>query len=310
LVHGEVNGARIMSIIVLGTVALDSVKTPFGRRKELLGGSAVHFSMAARLFTKVNLIAIVGSDFPRKHIAFLRYKGLNLSSLIVDQGKTFRWEGEYKGDLNSALTLNTQLGVLSVFKPRICEEQRKIENIFLANVDPDIQKHLLAKMHSPKLVGLDSMNYWINTKPKALIKLLKRIDIYVANDQEARTLSGESNLIKAAKRLYSLGPRMVLIKKGEHGVLFYNKKFIVSLPAYPVEKVVDPTGAGDTFAGGFMGYLVNAGKVNSSTIKKALAYGTVAASFNVEDFGLHRTSKLTRGNLERRLTKFKDCFSF
>ncbi|MDP2928365.1 MAG: PfkB family carbohydrate kinase [Candidatus Omnitrophota bacterium] len=299
-----------MSIIVLGTVALDSVKTPFGRRKELLGGSAAHFSMAARFFTGVNLIAIVGNDFPQKHIAFLRSKGLNLSSLIVDKGKTFRWEGEYRGDLNSALTLNTQLGVLSVFKPHISEEQRKIENIFLANVDPDIQEHLLAKMHSPKLVGLDSMNYWINTKRKELIKLLKHIDIYVANDQEARTLSGETNLIKAARCLCSLGPRMVLIKKGEHGVLFYNKKFIFSLPAYPVEKVIDPTGAGDTFAGGFMGYLTCARKVNSLTIKKALAYGTVAASFNVEDFGLYRTSKLTRGDLERRLTKFKDCFSF
>ena len=300
-----------MSIIVLGTVALDTVKTPFGKRKELLGGSAAHFSMAARLFAKVNLIAIVGNDFPQKHIAFLRSKGLNLSSLIVDKGKTFRWEGEYKGDLNSALTLNTELGVLSVFKPQISEAQRRIENIFLANVDPDIQEHLLRKMHSPKLIGLDSMNYWINTKRKELIKLLKHIDIYVANDQESRDLSGESNLIKAAKRLVAFGPKMVLIKKGEHGVLFYTASgLIFSLPAYPVDKVIDPTGAGDTFAGGFMGYLVKAGKITSLTIKKALAYGTVAASFNVEDFGLFKTSKITRGGLERRLTKFKDCFSF
>jgi sugar/nucleoside kinase (ribokinase family) len=299
-----------MSIIVLGTVALDSVKTPFGKRKDLLGGSAAHFSMAARLFTKVNLIAIVGNDFGQKHIAFLRSKRLNLNSLIVDKGKTFRWEGEYKGDLNSALTLRTELGVLSAFKPQISEAQRRIENIFLANVDPGIQEHLLTKMHSPKLVGLDSMNYWINTKRKELIKLLKRIDIYVANDQEARALSGEINLVKAAKRLCSLGPRMVLIKKGEHGVLFYNKKFIFSLPAYPLERVIDPTGAGDTFAGGFMGYLAEAGKINSLAIKKALAYGTVAASFNVEDFGLFRTSKLTRGDLERRLIKFRDCFYF
>jgi len=300
-----------MSIIVLGTVALDTVKTPFGKRKELLGGSAAHFSMAARLFAKVNLIAIVGNDFPQKHIAFLRSKGLNLSSLIVDKGKTFRWEGEYKGDLNSALTLNTELGVLSVFKPQISEAQRRIENIFLANVDPDIQEHLLRKMHSPKLIGLDSMNYWINTKRKELIKLLKHIDIYVANDQESRDLSGESNLIKAAKRLVAFGPKMVLIKKGEHGVLFYTASgLIFSLPAYPVDKVIDPTGAGDTFAGGFMGYLVKAGKITSLTIKKALAYGTVAASFNVEDFGLFKTSKITRGDLERRLTKFKDCFSF
>ena len=299
-----------MSIIVLGTVALDSVKTPFGRRKELLGGSAAHFSMAARLFTKVNLIAIVGNYFPQKDAAFVRNKGLDLSSLVVGEGKTFRWEGQYQGDLNAALTLDTQLGVLSVFKPQVSLLQRKIENIFLANVDPDIQEHLLAKMYSPKLVGADSMNYWIDTKRKELVKLLKHIDIYVANDQEARTLSGESNLIKAAKGLCSLGPRMVLIKKGEHGVLFYNKKFIFSLPAYPVEKVTDPTGAGDTFAGGFMGYLSKVRKVNPLTIKAALAYGTVAASFNVEDFGLYRTSKLTLQDLQRRLIKFKDCFLF
>jgi len=300
-----------LSIIVLGTVALDSVKTPFGQHKELLGGSAAHFSMAARLFTKVNLTAIVGSDFPKKHVTFLRDKGLNISSLIVDKGKTFRWEGEYKGDLNSALTLNTQLGVLSIFKPQISQAQRKIENIFLANVDPNIQEELLRKMHSPKLVGLDSMNYWIHTKRKELIKLLKHINIYVANDQEAKDLSGESNLIKAAKRLSSFGPKMVLIKKGEHGVLFYTANgLIFSLPAFPVEKVIDPTGAGDTFAGGFMGYLVKAGKINSLTIKKALAYGTVAASFNVEDFGLFRTSKLTMMDLQKRLAKFKDCFLF
>ena len=174
----------------------------------------------------------------------------------------------------------------------------------------------MSKMHSPKLIGLDSMNYWINTKRKELIRLLKRIDIYVANDQEARDLSGESNLIKAAKRLSSFGPKMVLIKKGEHGVLFYSRSLpgasgiIFSLPAYPVEKVIDPTGAGDTFAGGFMGYLAKSGKINSSLIKKALAYGTVAASFNVEDFGLYRTGELTLGDLERRLIKFKDCFSF
>jgi sugar/nucleoside kinase (ribokinase family) len=175
-----------MSIVVLGTVALDSVKTPFGRRKELLGGSAAHFSMAARLFTQVDLIAIVGNDFPKKHFAFLRSKGLNLSSLVTDKGKTFRWEGEYKGDLNSALTLNTELGVLSVFKPKISEDQRKIKNIFLANVDPDIQKQLLRKMHSPQLIGLDSMNYWIHTKRKALIQLLKHVDIYVANDRKQK----------------------------------------------------------------------------------------------------------------------------
>ncbi len=294
-----------MSIIVLGTVALDTVKTPFGKRRHMLGGSAVHFSMTARLFTTVNLVAIVGSDFPKRHIDFLHQKGIILTSLIKEKGNTFKWEGEYKGDLNAALTLNTELGVLTAFRPVISEAQKSIPHIFLANVDPDIQRHLLSHMRSPKLAGLDSMNFWIHHKRRALLRLLKKVDIYVANDQEARSLSGESNLIKAARYLYSRGPKMILIKKGEHGVLFFSNKFIFSLPAFPTEKVVDPTGAGDSFAGGFMGYLSKVKRVNAANIAKGLAYATVAASFNVEDFGVERTCRLTLKDLERRLTKFR-----
>ncbi|MCK9572688.1 MAG: PfkB family carbohydrate kinase [Candidatus Omnitrophica bacterium] len=294
-----------MSILVLGTVALDSVKTPFGHKKQMLGGSAAHFSMAARLFTKVHLVAIIGKDFPKKYIDFLRGKNLELSSLITDIGKTFRWQGQYQGDLNTAITLSTELGVLSGFKPRISKEQSRISHIFLANVDPDIQRHLLKKMSSPRLVGLDSMNYWINHKRASLVRLLKDVDIYVANDQEARMLSGESNLIKAARACLSFGAKMVLIKKGEHGVLFFNDKLTFSLPAYLAERVVDPTGAGDTFAGGFMGYLAKSKKITPQAIKKALAYGTIAASFNIEDFGLRRTAVLTKEELERRITDFK-----
>lgn len=299
-----------MSILVLGTVALDTVKTPFGIRKHMLGGSAVHFAMAARIFTKVNLVAIIGEDFPKEYIDFLRKKGIILTSLIKEKGKTFRWEGEYLGDLNTALTLNTELGVLSAFRPNISSEQRKIKYIFLANVDPDIQRHLLQRMHSPKIVGLDSMNYWINHKRRALLHLLKKVNIYVANDQEARGFSGESNLIKAARYLYSCGPKMVLIKKGEHGVLFFTDKFIFSIPAYPTAKVIDPTGAGDTFAGGFMGYLAKANKINATSIKKAIAYGTVAASFNVEGFGVERTSHFKLKDLDDRLRKFKRFILF
>jgi sugar/nucleoside kinase (ribokinase family) len=299
-----------MSIIVLGTVALDTIKTPFGRRKHILGGSACHFAMAARLFTNVNLVAIIGEDFPKKYIDFLHAKGIILTSLIREKGRTFRWEGEYKGDLNTALTLNTELGVLSAFRPTISEEQRKIKYIFLANVDPDIQRHLLESMHSPHLVGLDSMNYWINHKRKSLLRLLKKVDIYVANEQEARVLSGESNLVKAAKCLSSKGPRIILIKKGEHGVLFYSSKFIFAIPAYPTDKVIDPTGAGDTFAGAFMGYLTGVKKINEGSIKKAIVYGSVAASFNVEDFGLNKTAKLTLCNLEERLNRFRRIVRF
>ena len=297
-----------MSILVLGTVALDNVKTPFGERKQLLGGSAAHFSMAARIFTKVDLVAIVGKDFPQKHIDFLEAKGINLAALIRESsGKTFQWSGKYEGDLNTAITLNTELGVLSSFQPKISDEQKKMKYVFLANVDPDIQRHLLSHMHSPKLVALDSMNYWINNKRASLLRLLKQVHIYVANDSEARSLSGESNLIKAAKRLRSFGPKMVLIKKGEHGVLFYSDKFIFSLPAFPAEKVIDPTGAGDTFAGGFMGYLAKTRVLSMENIRKALVFGTIAASFNIEDFGLERTSKLTMKDLNKRLAEFKKC---
>ena len=299
-----------MSILVLGTVALDSVRTPYGARKDMLGGSAAHFAMSCRLFTNVNLVAIVGSDFPCEYIDFLHKKGIILTSLIKERGRTFKWEGEYKGDLNAALTLNTELGVLSAFRPSVSEVQRKIKYIFLANVDPDIQRHLLSSMHSPTLVGLDSMNYWIHHKRAELLRLLKRVNIYVANDQEARALSGENNLIKAARCLYSYGPGMILIKKGEHGVIFYSDKFIFCIPAYPTDKVIDPTGAGDTFAGGFMGYLTRAKKINAETIKKAIAIGSIAASFNVEGFGLNRTARLSLNELERRLIKFRKFISF
>lgn len=299
-----------MSILCLGTVALDTVRTPHGIRKHILGGSAVHFAMSARLFTEVNLVAIVGRDFPAKYIDFLHRKGINLTSLIVGEGNTFRWRGEYRRDLNTALTLTTDLGVLSTFRPRITKEQRKIKYIFLANVDPDIQRHLLEHMYSPHLVALDSMNYWIKHKRSSLLSLLKRINIYVANDQEARSLSAEGNLVKAAQALRKLGPAMILIKKGEHGVLFYSDKFIFSIPAYPTDKVVDPTGAGDTFAGGFMGYLTRVKKINETNLKKAIIYGTIAASFNVEDFGLNSTSRLTIKDLEQRLSKFRKCVLF
>ncbi|MFH0790683.1 MAG: PfkB family carbohydrate kinase [Candidatus Omnitrophota bacterium] len=294
-----------MSILVLGTVALDTVKTPFGIRKHMLGGSAVHFAMSARLFTCVNLTAVIGRDFPPKHIEFLRKKGVILTSLIRDKGITFKWDGEYKGDLNTALTLNTELGVLSTFRPRVSEEQKNIKHVFLANVDPDIQMDLLRAMRPPRFVGLDSMNFWINNKQRSLLRLLKKVNIYVANDQEARVLSGENNLIKAAKKLRSCGPQMILIKKGEHGILFYSDQFMFSLPAYPIDKVIDPTGAGDTFAGGFMGYLAKAKQINASSIKKALVYGTIAASFNVEGFGVDKTASLTMQDVERRLDRFR-----
>jgi len=253
---------------------------------------------------------VVGKDFPQQYTSLLKRKGIVLDALIRAEGPTFHWEGEYQGDMNVAITKKTELGVLAAFCPIITEAQRKIKNVFLANVDPEIQRSLLQRMDRPRIVALDSMNYWINTKRASLIKVLKDVTIYVANDQEARSLSGEHNLVKAAKALRKLGPKMVLLKKGEHGVMFYCDDFMVNLPAYPTETVVDPTGAGDTFAGGFMGYLCRTPSLTVASVKKALVYGTLVASFNVEAFGLERTHELTFGDIEKRFAAFKKIAAF
>ena len=294
-----------MSLLVLGTVALDNIKTPAGVKRDLLGGSAAHFAMSARLFTDVHLVAIIGRDFPKRHVQFLRKKGVDLTSLQVGEGKSFRWEGEYrKEDLNSALTLATELGVLVGFQPAVAPHQRGISNVFLANIDPDIQIGLLKAMQNPGLVGLDSMNLWITHKLKSLKTLMRRVDLFVANDGEARAITGENNLIQAARALRKLGPKLIVVKKGEHGVLFYSDAFMFSFPAYPVARVVDPTGAGDTFAGGLMGYLCKAKKVNEKTLKKAVIYATTLASFNVEGFGMAKTAPLTMNTVHQRMRTF------
>lgn len=291
-----------MSLLVLGTVALDNVRTPAGIKQDLLGGSAAHFSMSARLFTKVHLAAIVGKDFPKHYFDFFRKKGIDLNSVVEGQGETFRWEGEYKKeDLNKALTLVTRLGVLEHYLPEVAYEHRSLPNVFLANIDPEVQIKLLGLMNKPRLIGLDSMNLWIDIKRKPLLKLMREVDLFVANDGEAKALTGEDNLIKAAKRLRKFGPKLVVVKKGEHGVLFYSDKFMFSFPAYPVEEVVDPTGAGDTFAGGLMGYLSKTKKITEKELKKAVVYATTVASFNVEGFGMERTSQLTLPVVHKRM---------
>jgi len=293
-----------MSLMVLGTVALDNIKTHTGLKKDLLGGSATHFAMSAHLFTKVHMVGIIGHDFPIRHLKHLEKKGIDLTSVIVRKGKSFRWVGEYKkGDYNNAITLATELGVLLNYAPQVAAHQRDIQNIFLANIDPDIQMQLIKLMVKPKLIGLDSMNLWIHNKKKSLKRLMKHVNLFVANDREACDLSGEHNLIKAAKSLRKLGPEFIVVKKGEHGVLFYCDQFMFSFPAYPVEHVLDPTGAGDTFAGGLMGYLTKVGKINQKNLKKALLYATTMASYNVEGFGMDVTGKLTMSKVNQRMNK-------
>jgi sugar/nucleoside kinase (ribokinase family) len=299
-----------VSILVLGTVALDTVTTPSGKRSAILGGSAVHFSMAARLFDRVHMVAVVGDDFPARHIVFLRRKRLDVASLARVPGSTFRWEGEYRDDLNKAVTIETGLGVLAGFQPRITHAQRSIPYVFLANVDPDIQRGLSRQFMRPRLVGLDSMNYYITTKPDSLVRAIQNVDIFFANDQEARQLSGKQNLYAAARWLSARGPRIIVIKKGEHGVFLFSRKFCAALPGYPVERVVDPTGAGDSFAGGFMGFMARSGRFDAAALRAALASATVIASFNVEGFGVEKTSNLTMRMVGARLKKYRAFIRF
>ncbi|MBU1044309.1 MAG: bifunctional hydroxymethylpyrimidine kinase/phosphomethylpyrimidine kinase [Candidatus Omnitrophica bacterium] len=300
-----------MSIVVLGTVALDSLKTPNGIKKDLLGGSAAHFSMSARHFSSINLSAVVGYDFPLKHISMFKRKYINIDSLLIKKGKTFRWTGEYKvEDLNTAVTLDTTLGVILDTVPIVNEKQKNINNVFLANYDPDIQLAFLNTLNNPNFVGMDTMNLWIHTKKKSVAKVMKKVNLLILNDAEARDFTGEKNILKAAKSLISFGPKIVIIKKGEHGGLLYSKNYLFALPAYPLDEVIDPTGAGDTFAGGVMGYLAKSKKINAKTLIKAVSYGTIFSSFNVQGFGMEKTMNLSLARIHQRMNIFKQFFKF
>ena len=294
-----------MSLLVVGSVALDSVNTPFGKTKEVLGGSAVYFSCAASFFNPVRLVGVVGSDFPKTHIELLKDRGIDLKGLMIDEGRTFRWKGEYGYDLNIAKTVYTHLNVFANFKPVIPMEYHLSKYVFLANIDPLLQRGVLRQVNSPDLTACDSMNYWIENRRAALKKLLKYVDIFFANDQEAREFSGEHNLLKASRFIFSCGPKIAIIKKGEHGVLCISRDWLFSYPAYILEDPFDPTGAGDTFAGGFMGYLSKAKKLSEASLRKATAYGTILASYVVEDFSINRLFRLNKIDITNRYKSFK-----
>ena len=299
-----------MSILVVGSVALDSIETPFGKRDEILGGSATYFSLAASLFSKVDIVAAVGKDFPADARAMFRKKGIGTDGLKIRHGKTFRWKGRYEYDLGAAHTIYTHLNVFKDFKPEIPDDLKNSRFVFLANIDPDLQHSVLSQMNRPKLVACDSMNYWIENKRRSLERLLKKVDILLLNDAEARELSGEPNLIKAARKLVSSGPKAVIIKRGENGVLYFSKDEHFVAPAYLLESLYDPTGAGDTFAGGMMGYLASAKKTDESAIRKAVIYGTIMASFAVEDFGIKRLSGITMRDVRARYKQFERVTKF
>ena len=293
-------------ILVIGSVALDTIATPLGRSKEVLGGSATYFSISASFFAPVNLVATVGMDFPYRYRSFIESFGVDIKGLETKEGKTFRWEGSYVDDLNCAKTINTQLNVFADFKPRIPQEYKNSKYIFLANIDPDLQLFILRKFKNQQLIGCDSMNYWIQNKGRSLKRIMRKVSFVFLNDLEAKLFSGESNIVKAGIYLLSLGPRFAIIKRGEYGAILFARDAISFLsPAYLLETVCDPTGAGDTFAGGFMGYLARTGKLNSQAVRKALLYGSVMASFAVENFSVKRFSKLKKGDIEARYRKFR-----
>ena len=299
-----------MGIVVVGTVAFDTVETPFGRGENVLGGSATYFSTSASFFTDVSLVAVVGEDFPEEHVRFLQSRDINTDGLQRIAGKTFHWTGRYGYDLNEAQTLDTQLNVLTEFRPDLPDAYRDAEYLFLANIDPDLQMEVLEQVRAPKLVACDTMNFWIASKPEALKRVLQKVDIVVINEGEARQFTGEANLVKAARRIIDLGCKRLVVKRGEYGVLMFTADSVFAAPAYPLEEVFDPTGAGDTFAGGFMGYLANTGDLSEEGVRQAIVFGSVMASFNVEAFSLERMKRLEYREIEARYKSFKALTNF
>jgi sugar/nucleoside kinase (ribokinase family) len=293
------------SIVVIGTVAFDSIKTPFGEAPEVLGGSATFFAMAARLFAKVQLVAIVGADFPKHHINLFEEKGIDLEGLVRSDGRTFRWTGEYEENMNVRHTLETQLNVLEEFQAELPASYRKAPVVFLANINPDLQLKVLDQLEGPRLVCCDTMNLWIVNQRNDLEKVLKRVDFFIISEEEAQLMTQEHNVIKAARKILMLGRFSLIIKRGGYGaILFTQRNEIFAIPAFPLENVIDPTGAGDTFAGGFTGFLAAQTNVSLEAVQKAMMYGNIAASFCVEGFSVDRLSDLDRDKLRGRLRDF------
>ncbi len=299
-----------MSILVVGSVAFDTIETPYGRAEEVLGGSAAYFAVAASYFTPVKLVAVVGEDFPAHERAFLASRDIDLAGLTMSKGRTFRWTGRYHEDMNIRDTLDLQLNVFSDFSPILPVGFGDAPFVFLANINPGLQGGVLDQLTQPRLIACDTISHWIEGARPELEALLKKVDILVINDEEARLLSGERNVVRAARKILASGPRTLLVKRGEYGVLLFSPNSIFAVPAYPLEEVFDPTGAGDSFAGGFLGYLAQSGDLSEAGLRKAIVYGSVVASFVVEDFSLRRLHTLTRDDIERRYRQFVSLTEF
>jgi sugar/nucleoside kinase (ribokinase family) len=305
-----------MSVLVVGSVALDSVETPFGKADDVLGGSATFFSASASLLTKVSVVGVVGSDYPVDKLDPLEKRGVDFSGLERAEGQSFRWRGRYRHDLKSAETLESHHGVFSHFSPKIPEKLKSSPYLFLANIDPRLQLDVLEQVDKPKLVACDTMNFWIQSRRPDLLTLLSRVDLVTLNDAEARQLSEKFNLVQAAQWIMARGPRVVIIKKGEHGAFMFDHNSIFFAPAFPLESVFDPTGAGDSFAGGFIGYLAGQGvspkdgNIDVAELRRAVIYGSVMGSFCCEKFGVDRFRSLTREEIDARYREFEACTAF
>ena len=299
-----------MSVLVVGSVALDSVETPFGKADDALGGSGTFFSASASHFTPVQLVGIVGSDYPVDKLKPLEERGVDLAGLEHAAGKSFRWRGRYRHDLNSAETLETHLGVFSNFMPKIPDQFRNAPFVFLGNIDPRLQIDVLQQVKKPKLVACDTMNFWIESRRPELIELLKQVDIVTLNDGEARQLTEQANLVKAARWIMDMGPKHVVIKKGEHGAFLFSGNSIFFAPAFPLESVFDPTGAGDSFAGGFIGYLARTADLSEENMRRAVIYGCAMGSFAVEKFSIDRLLEIDRDEINARVKELRKLVTF
>jgi sugar/nucleoside kinase (ribokinase family) len=297
-------------LTVVGSVAIDSIRTPFGERERSLGGAALHFSVSASFFTDVSVVGVIGDDFTAEDEAVFHERNINIENLQrISGGKTFRWVGEYGFDLNTARTVDTQLNVFADFKPELSETAKRSPFLFLANIQPALQREVREQVDA-RFVAMDTMNYWIEHARDELLKTIGVVDALIINDAEVRELAGEANLIRAAKKLLSLGPQMLVVKRGEYGAAFFTADSYFATPAFPLDSVFDPTGAGDSFAGGFMGYLAQADKIDESILRRSVIYGSVMASFNVEEFSCDRLRRLKPEDIRERFHRFKEFTHF
>ena len=299
-----------MSVLVVGSVALDSVETPFGKADDVLGGSANFFSASASHFTQVSVVGVIGNDYPVAQLEQLKKRGVDFSGVEQADGASFRWRGRYSFDLNSAETLETHLGVFSHFSPKIPEKLRSSPYVFLANIDPRLQLDVLDQVKNPKLVACDTMNFWIQSRRPELLKLLERVDLVSLNDGEARQLTEKANLVQAAEWILARGPKHVIIKKGEHGAFMFTRNTIFFAPAFPLESVFDPTGAGDSFAGGFIGYIARTGDMSEANMRRAVVHGSVMGSFAVEKFSIERLMTVSRAEIDQRVRDLRKLVTF